>query len=124
MNASLSSSTPAARSPALDAAVAQFLSLALNGEVVSRPPFAQMYWTAPQMLAHLTANGATVRPGDLFASGTVSGPDPGQEGSLIERGRGFLDDGDVVSIRGRVPATSGRPELGLGEVTGRIVAAT
>ena len=43
--------------------------------VVSRPPFAEMYWTYAQMLAHLTSNGASVRAGDVFASGTVSGPD-------------------------------------------------
>ena len=43
-----------------------------------------MYWTFAQQLAHLTVNGASTRPGDLFASGTVSGPTPGVEGSLIE----------------------------------------
>ena len=48
----------------------------LGGEVVSRPPYASMYWSPAQMLAHLTANGASVRPGDLFASGTISGPGP------------------------------------------------
>ena len=46
--------------------------------------FADMYWTPAQQLAHLTANGASVRAGDLFASGTVSGPTRGSEGSLIE----------------------------------------
>ena len=49
-----------------------------------RPPFATMYWTPAQMLAHMTVNGASLRTGDLFASGTVSGPEPGQRGSLIE----------------------------------------
>ena len=42
----------------------------LNGEVVSRPPYAAMYWSPAQMLAHLTVNGASLRTGDLFASGT------------------------------------------------------
>ncbi len=51
------------------------LSVEINGALISRPPFASMYWTAAQMLAHMTVNGASVRPGDLFASGTVSGPD-------------------------------------------------
>src|SRR5205085_8437019 len=60
------------------------IEIALNGAVVSRPPFATMYWTPDQMLAHLTVNGASTRPGDLYASGTVSGPEPGQRGSLIE----------------------------------------
>ena len=94
------------------------LVLDLNGEVVSRPPFAGMYWTAPQMLAHLTANGASVRTGDLFASGTVSGDAPDQRGSFIELNWNttFLDDDDVVTIS--ATTASGRY---LGEVTGRIV---
>jgi fumarylacetoacetase len=113
------------------------LSIELNGEQLTSSPFAAMYWSAAQMLAHLTVNGASVRPGDLFASGTVSGPEPGQEGSLIELSRGgaqpmrlgdgtersFLVDGDEVTIRAQVPATTERPRLGLGHVTGRIVAA-
>jgi fumarylacetoacetase len=94
--------------------------LALNGEVVSRPPFAGMYWTAPQMLAHLTANGASLRTGDLFASGTVSGDAVDERGSFIELSwnERFLADGDVVSITART--ASGLP---LGEVTGRITPA-
>jgi fumarylacetoacetase len=94
------------------------LSLDLNGEVLSRPPFAGMYWTAPQMLAHLTANGAALRTGDLFASGTVSGDATDQRGSLIELtwNESFLDDGDVVTISARTAKGAW-----LGEVTGRIV---
>ena len=94
------------------------LALELNGEVISRPPFAGMYWTAPQMLAHLTANGASVRTGDLFASGTVSGDAPDQRGSFIELtwNTAFLNDDDVVTIS----ATTGSGRY-LGEVTGRIV---
>jgi fumarylacetoacetase len=99
------------------------LSVELNGELVSTAPFASMYWTPAQMLAHMTVNGASVRAGDLFASGTVSGPDQHQVGSFIELGAGFLADGDEVIIRGRVPASAARPELGLGDVRGRIVAA-
>jgi len=112
------------------------LEIELNGSLISRPPFAAMYWTAAQMLAHLTVNGASIRPGDLFASGTVSGPEPDQAGSLMELSqlgrtplelpggvtRSFLEDGDEVVIRGRVPAAPGRPELALGEVTGVVVA--
>lgn len=107
------------------------LSLALNGEVVSRPPFAGLYWTAPQLLAHLTANGAALRTGDLFASGTVSGDGHDERGSLIEltwNGRDpltlgggrrtFLEDGDEVVISAR----TGRG-LPLGEVTGRVLPA-
>jgi fumarylacetoacetase len=93
-----------------------------------------MYWTPPQQLAHLTVNGATTRAGDLFASGTVSGPSPGTEGSLIERTKGgsqpitlaggtvrsYLEDGDRVTLQGW--AGSGPDRIGLGSVSGTIVA--
>ncbi len=112
------------------------LELECNGTVVSRPPFAAMYWTPAQQLAHLTVNGASLRTGDLYASGTVSGPSMGERGSFLELSwngaepvaledgnrRSFLDDGDVVTIRGTAPGTAGRP-IGLGEVTGRILPA-
>jgi fumarylacetoacetase len=111
------------------------IEIALNGEVVSRPPFAGMYWTPDQMLAHLTANGASLRTGDLYASGTVSGPEPGQRGSLIELTwngeeplkladgsiRSFLEDGDTVTITATAPGTgTGGARIGLGEVVGTI----
>ncbi|MGH8827524.1 MAG: fumarylacetoacetase [Jiangellaceae bacterium] len=112
------------------------LEVAWNGTVVSRPPFAGMYWTPAQQLAHLTANGASLRTGDLYASGTVSGPQPDQRGSFLEltwngtelvklddgSRRGFLEDGDTVSIS----ATAAGPEgvrLPLGQVTGRVAPA-
>ncbi len=112
------------------------IEVLLNGQVVSRPPFAGMYWTAPQMLAHLTVNGASVRCGDLYASGTVSGVHREQRGSLLELtwggteplaldnggARTFLDDGDEVVLR----ASALGPHLGrigLGEVRGRITPA-
>jgi len=112
------------------------LTVSVNESVVSRPPFASMYWTPFQQLAHLTANGASLRAGDFFASGTVSGPKRGQEGSLLELTlngaepvelddgsvRAFLEDGDEVVITGQVAAAPGRPALGLGEVRGRVVA--
>ena len=112
------------------------LEVRLNGTVVSRPPFAGMYWTAAQQLAHLTANGASLRTGDLFASGTVSGPQPHQCGSLIELShngttpfalddgstRAFLDDGDEVTITATAPGVGGTT-IGLGAVAGRVVAA-
>ena len=69
------------------------------------------------MLAHATVNGAALRAGDLFASGTISGPTPGSEGSLIELGRPFLADGDTVVLRGAAGTVS------FGEVSGTIVAA-
>ena len=100
------------------------LAVSWNGEVVSRPPFAGMYWTPAQQLAHLTANGASVRPGDLFASGTVSGPKRDQTGSLIELtwNERFLADGDTVSITATAPGPAGTT-VGFGAVTGTVVAA-
>jgi fumarylacetoacetase len=110
------------------------LEVVLNGAVVSRPPFASMYWTPAQMLAHMTVNGASLRTGDLYASGTVSGPDPDQFGSLLEltrngaqpviagdEVRGFLLDGDEVVIT--AVAHGGALPVGLGEVRGRIAPA-
>ncbi len=102
----------------------------LNGEIVSRPPYAAMYWSPAQMLAHMTVNGASLRTGDLFASGTISGDERDQRGSLLELswggrepfgdGKTFLDDGDVVTLRATAAgALGGRIELG--EVTGTVV---
>ena len=110
------------------------LEVRINGQLVSSPPFASMYWTPAQMLAHMTVNGASIRTGDFFASGTVSGPEPGQRGCLLELSWGgetpvvlpdglertFLEDGDEVSIAATAPGAGGR--LSLGEVTGRLVA--
>ncbi len=110
--------------------------VALNGHTISRPPFAGMYWSAPQMLAHLTVNGASLRTGDLFASGTVSGPARAQRGSLIELSwggaeplalpdgtkRAFLLDGDEVAITATALGAGGA-RIGFGEVRGRILPA-
>jgi fumarylacetoacetase len=92
------------------------LEVELNGEVVSRGNARTLYWTMPQQLAHATSNGATVRTGDLMASGTISGAEPGSEGSLIEltHNTRFLADGDEVVLRGRTAS------LELGEVRGRV----
>ncbi len=112
------------------------LDVQWNGTTVSRPPFAQMYWTAAQQLAHLTVNGASARTGDLFASGTVSGSDRDQRGSFLELSwngtepvllaggaeRTFLEDGDEVVITATAPGPGGS-RVGLGEVRGRVVPA-
>ncbi|WP_419997114.1 fumarylacetoacetase [Streptomyces boninensis] len=101
------------------------LEVRINGEVVSRPPFSAMYWTAAQQLAHMTVNGASLRTGDLFASGTVSGPEPDQLGCLLEQtaGKGpYLQDGDEVAISAWAPGPDGT-RIGLGEVSGRITPA-
>jgi fumarylacetoacetase len=109
------------------------LQVRLNGHVVSRPPFAGMYWTPAQQLAHMTSNGAGLRTGDLYASGTVSGPARDQRGSLIELSwdgsepielpdgstRTFLEDGDTVEIRATAPGPGGT-RLDLGQVTGTV----
>ena len=99
------------------------VEVVLNGEVVSRPAYRTMYWSPAQMLAHLTVNGASVRTGDLYGSGTISGPEPEQRGSLLEIGWGdpaaFLSDGDEVVLRYSAPGTDGG-RLTLGEVAGRI----
>ncbi len=107
------------------------LEVELSGTIVSRTNSRSLYWTMPQQLAHATVNGASLRTGDLFASGTISGPDPGSEGSLIELTRNgahpimlgdgstrtFLEDGDTVVLRGRAG------DVELGEVAGTILPA-
>ncbi|GHF48603.1 MULTISPECIES: fumarylacetoacetase [Streptomyces] len=101
------------------------IEVRINGEVVSRPPFASMYWTAAQQLAHMTVNGASLRTGDLYASGTVSGPEPDQLGCLLEltQGKGpYLADGDEVVLTAWAPGADGA-RIGLGEVRGRILPA-
>jgi fumarylacetoacetase len=99
----------------------------LNGTVVSRPGARHLSWTPAQMVAHLTANGASLRTGDLLGSGTISGPSRGERGSLVELSwdgaepleledgstRSFLLDGDEVVMRGD----------GLAPVSGRILPA-
>ncbi|WBB78902.1 fumarylacetoacetase [Micromonospora sp. WMMD882] len=108
------------------------LAVEWNGERVTEPPFAGMYWTPAQQLAHLTANGASLRTGDLYASGTVSGPRRDQVGSFLELtwggaepvriggdDRAFLVDGDTVTVTATAPGPDGGV-VALGEVTGTI----
>ena len=107
------------------------LTWEIDSTVVGRTNTRHLWWSFAQMLCHLTANGAGLRRGDLFASGTISGPEPGQEGSLIEAARNgaepvtlddgttrsWLEDGDTVTLAG------GWPGGELAEVTGTIVPA-
>jgi len=102
------------------------LEVELNGHVVSRSNARHLYWSVAQQIAHLTVNGASLRTGDLLASGTISGPEPGERGSFIEltwngaeplelpdgSTRTFLEDGDEVVLR----------NADLGEVRGVISA--
>ncbi len=112
------------------------LEIELNGEIVSRVPFHDMYWTMSQQLAHASSNGTTIRTGDLYASGTVSGATPDALGSLIEMSwngarpvqlssgdeRSFLEDGDTVVLRGRCHM-DGAVSIGFGECAGTILPA-
>jgi fumarylacetoacetase len=108
------------------------MAVSWNGEIVSRPPYRSMYWSPAQMLAHMTVNGASLRTGDLFASGTVSGPERAQRGAFIEltwggaepvvvdgERRTFLEDGDEVVISATAPGLTGG-RIGFGEVRGTI----
>jgi len=103
---------------------------------VSAASLSDMYWTPAQMLTHHASNGCNLQPGDLFASGTVSGPEPGSQGCMLEltkRGaeplalptgeeRKFLHDGDEVIMRGYLER-EGAARIGMGECAGLVVAA-
>lgn len=106
-----------------------------QAETISSTSFAELYWRFPQQIAHLTANGAALRTGDLLASGTVSGPERGEEGSLVELTRAgteplsvagyqraFLEDGDEVALRGSA-VVEHDVVLTLGEVQGTVTPA-
>ena len=97
--------------------------------------FHYMYWNMAQQLAHQTVNGCNIRVGDIYASGTISGPEPGSYGSMLELAwkgtkpvslpdgstRTFLEDGDTVIMRGF--ADNGRYRIGFGEAVTRILPA-
>ena len=107
-----------------------------NGTVVSRPEYRDMYYSPAQMLTHMTVNGATLRSGDIFGSGTISGPEKetrgcflelswsGQEPITLDAGstRTFLEDGDTVILRATAPGANGAV-IGLGECVGRVLPA-
>ena len=112
------------------------IQVSLNGHVVSKAPFATTYWTPAQQLAHMTVNGASIRTGDLYASGTVSGPGPGQYGSFMEMSwngtrpltlpdgtrRSFLEDGDVVTLTAGASGEDG-VRIGFGSCEGQVLPA-
>jgi fumarylacetoacetase len=103
---------------------------------LSRSNLSTMYWTFAQMVAHHTSNGCNLQPGDLLASGTVSGPEEGARGCLLElawRGtrpialptgesRRFLEDGDEVVMRGTCEREGFR-RIGFGECRGVVLPA-
>jgi fumarylacetoacetase len=131
-----------ARSGGIDATLEVYISSAKMREkgappfLLSRAPFALMYWTMAQLVAHHASNGCNLRTGDLIASGTVSGPAPDSLGCLLEltqRGanpvalptgetRKFLEDGDEVIMRGHLGSGDG-PRIGFGECRGVILPA-
>jgi fumarylacetoacetase len=101
---------------------------------LSRGNFRDMYWTVAQLVAHHTSSGCNLQPGDLLASGTISGDSKDSRGSLLElawRGtepielpsgetRRFLEDGDEVILRGYCEA-EGLPRIGFGACSGVVV---
>jgi fumarylacetoacetase len=100
---------------------------------IARTNFRNVYWNIAQQLAHVTVNGAATRPGDLYASGTISGSEPNSQGSLIELSwngehpitlpdgetRSFLEDGDAVALRGWCEKAGAR-RIGFGCARGQI----
>jgi fumarylacetoacetase len=92
------------------------------------------YWTPAQLVAHHTVNGCNLQPGDLLGSGTLSGPEPHEAGSLLELAgsgkhpitlpngeqRSFLEDGDTLTLRGWCER-AGAVRIGLGEVSGTVI---
>lgn len=102
---------------------------------LSRGNLRDLYWTPAQLLTHHASNGCNLRPGDLLATGTISGPEEGSEGCLLEmkhrsdplrlptgETRTFLEDGDTITFRGYTQR-EGLPRIGFGTCTGTIVAA-
>jgi len=107
-----------------------------QGERLMTSNYVDAYWTVAQMVAHHTVNGCNLRPGDLFGSGTLSGPEAGQGGSLLELSDGgkkplqlangetrtFLEDGDTVILRGYCQREGFR-RIGFGECRGTVAPA-
>ena len=103
---------------------------------LSQSNFKDSYWTVAQMVAHHTVNGCNLRAGDMFGSGTQSGPNPEEAGSMLELSnagsepitlpngetRTFLEDGDCVTMKGWCKK-DGAARIGFGEVSATILAA-
>jgi fumarylacetoacetase len=106
------------------------------GERLVRSNFNDAYWTVAQMVAHHTVNGCNLQSGDLFGTGTLSGPDAEQAGSLLELSEGgkkpiqlangetrtFLEDGDCIVLRGYCERNGAR-RIGFGECRGTVLPA-
>jgi fumarylacetoacetase len=99
--------------------------------LLSKGNLRDLYWTIAQLVTHHASNGCNIRPGDLLATGTVSGPEEGSEGCLLEKQNGairlpsgesrkFLEDGDLVTFRAYCHR-AGLPRIGFGECTGTVI---
>lgn len=111
----------------------QMRTAGMAPHLLGRSNLRHLYWTLAQLLAHHASNGCNLRPGDLLATGTISGPDVGSEGCLLEMQRNpepvhlptgevrrFLHDGDQVTLRAYCQKP-GEPKVAFGECTGTIV---
>ncbi|HZY82303.1 MAG TPA: fumarylacetoacetase [Cyclobacteriaceae bacterium] len=108
------------------------LEVSINDTVICKTNFRHLYWNVFQQLAHQTVNGCNIQVGDMYASGTISGPGPDSYGSMLEltwngknpltlkdgTTRGFIEDGDTVIIRGY--AEKGGVRIGFGECSGTV----
>jgi len=116
----------------IDLSTAQMRARGTAPVTLARTNFKTLYWSIAQQLAHITSNGTQIRPGDLYASGTISGSEPESQGSLIEltwnatkpihlpdgEVRGFLQDGDEITLRGW--CEQGEFRIGFGRARGMI----
>ncbi len=132
--------SPSARHDAIDIQLEVYLQSAkmrqqgMEPALMSRANLRDLYWTPAQLVAHHSSNGCNLRTGDLLATGTISGPDEGSEGCLLEMKhraepmllpsgevRTFLEDGDQVTFRA-CTSTDRLPRIGFGECTGKLIA--
>lgn len=111
------------------------LEVSIGSTVISRSNFKHMYWNVFQQLAHHTVNGCNIQVGDMYASGTISGPEQGSYGSMLEitwngqqpiklndgTERKFIEDNDVVTMKGYAEKEGVR--IGFGECKGVILGA-
>ncbi len=101
--------------------------------LLSKGNLRHLYWSIAQLVTHHSSNGCNLRPGDLLATGTVSGPEEGSEGCLLEKQKGaeaicltsgesrrFLEDGDQITFRAYCQRI-GLPRIGFGECTGTVI---
>ncbi|WP_375261954.1 fumarylacetoacetase [Palleronia sp.] len=110
------------------------LSVEMNGHGISTTNMRELYYSAAQQLTHHASSGCAMRTGDLLGSGTISGPEPSNYGSLLEMtwggenpldldgdSRTFIEDGDTLTLRGHAQGDGYR--VGFGACTGRVLPA-